>query len=219
MSATRTKILLVEDSLSDAAMTIRHLRATDSFEPTHLQTLSAAKKVLLEYDLVLLDLSLPDSDGLNGLRELRALSAFVPIVILSGLDDEVTAQEAINQGAHDYLSKDLITEGSLNRSIKFALLRTEAESERKTLLKKLCVCKSLAKITGEKLNLALKRSNVVLIDLLNLTANQEPELHRSTGAKIEVLREVIESNDSILRLIDQMINKNETETETESDQH
>lgn len=134
MPLFKAKILLVEDSPSDAGLAMRCLVKGGHYQPVHVETLDAAKQKLSECDLALLDLSLPDSDGLTTFLELYEVDHSVPIVVLTGLDDEDMAIQAIKLGAQDYLCKDAMSDNSLRRCITFALQRKEAEKERAELL-------------------------------------------------------------------------------------
>ena len=80
-------------------------------------------------DCVLLDLSLPDVEGLEAIDRLRAQFPDLPIIILTGLNDEEVALEALGAGAQDYLVKDLIDGVGLKRAVRYAIKRKSAESE------------------------------------------------------------------------------------------
>src|SRR5439155_6281167 len=84
---------------------------------------------LMEDDtgVVLLDLSLPDARRLEALMQLRAAAPDVPIVILSGLQDELLAVKAVQEGAQDYLIKGRVDGEGLSRSINYAIERKQAE--------------------------------------------------------------------------------------------
>ncbi len=133
------KVLLVEDNPADADLIQRMLAQASikdanarPFELECADRLSAALKRLTagEIDVVLLDLSLPDSQGLKAFAEVRTQAAQVPVVVLSGLDDEALAIEAVSQGAQDYLVKGHVDGFSLARAIRYAIERKQAESQR-----------------------------------------------------------------------------------------
>lgn len=79
------------------------------------------------FDVVLLDLSLPDSRGLDSLIALKPFAAALPIVVLTGFDDETLATGAMQLGAQDYLVKGQVTGSLLVRSIRYAIERQRAE--------------------------------------------------------------------------------------------
>src|SRR6202020_144574 len=80
---------------------------SDSFELTHLSRMSDAVIHLARggVDVVLLDMGLPDEHGLDTVRRSLAAAPDVPVIVLTGLDDEVLASEAMMEGAQDYLIK------------------------------------------------------------------------------------------------------------------
>jgi len=80
-------------------------------------------------DIVLLDLGLPDTNGLDGLREVRRAAPDLPIIVLTGLPDVVVATDALKNGAGDFLEKDELKPGPLLRSIRYAIERKKSEAE------------------------------------------------------------------------------------------
>jgi PAS domain S-box-containing protein len=125
------RILLVEDNFVDALCLKEALaKATiTNFTISHVETLAEAKDCLRkeEFDIVVLDLALPDSRGIETLLEVRNLISHVPIMILSGLDDEALAVEAVQKGAQDYLIKGKWDGSVLTRSINLAIERKGVE--------------------------------------------------------------------------------------------
>lgn len=122
------KILLVEDNSVDQLMVEEVLQDATTFryQITICERLQDATGCIAKQhpDIILLDLSLPDSSGLETLEKVKACSPDIPIVIFTGLDDKQVGLEAINMGAEDYLVKGEIREGSvLERTISFALER------------------------------------------------------------------------------------------------
>ncbi len=124
-------ILLIEDNPNDV-LVIQELLTINGSRAYAVSTaadLDAAKKHLRlsAFDLIVTDLGLPDARGLEVLDGLREYAAKVPIVVVSGLDDEAVAQAAISQGAQDYLIKGQINELNLMRAIRFAIIRFQTE--------------------------------------------------------------------------------------------
>ena len=78
---------------------------------------------------MLLDLSLPDAARLEALMQLRAAAPDVPIVILSGLQDELLAVKAVQEGAQDYLVKGRVDGAAIGRSIRYAVERKALEMQ------------------------------------------------------------------------------------------
>jgi two-component system cell cycle sensor histidine kinase/response regulator CckA len=124
-------ILLVEDNPGDARLLEEYLAEglPDGFRITHCARLEEAIRSLEGgcYDVALLDLSLPDSKGLPTYLDLRGRAADLPIVILTGLDDERLASEAMQSGAQDYLSKNGLDAFRLARTIRYAIERKHWE--------------------------------------------------------------------------------------------
>lgn len=118
------KILAIEDNPADVEI-LRELLADQpgsSFEIENARSLAVAKSLVPcgGIDFILLDLGLPDSQGIETLRAMRSLSPVIPIVVLTGFDDEETGMKALHEGAQDYLVKGQITGPSLSRCIRYA---------------------------------------------------------------------------------------------------
>ncbi len=120
-------ILLVEDDLAEARLLQEVLKnfKVEDFCLTHVKRLQQAKDHLeqAQYDVVLLDLTLPDSIGLNSLREIKQSIPSIPIVVLTNHNDEKFALEAVRAGAQDYLVKRKINVEGLVRSLQYAIER------------------------------------------------------------------------------------------------
>ena len=101
-------------------MCIRDREKADSFELTHLSRMHDAEVYLAKggVDIVLLDMGLPDGHGLDTLRRARAAAPDVAMIVLTGLEDEVLAAEAIKEGAQDYLIKGQIENRALPRALR-----------------------------------------------------------------------------------------------------
>ena len=126
------QILLVEDSTGDARLIQEWLAdAGTSFSIENARKLSEALQRLERggIDLVMSDLSLPDSQGMETFEKLHAAAPLVPLIVLSGLDDETLAVETVRRGAQDYLVKGRADTHLLVRSIRYALKRVAAERE------------------------------------------------------------------------------------------
>ncbi len=126
-------ILLIEDNPGDARL-IQEMFAgimTESFNIKCVDRLSKGLEHLSaeEVDIVLLDLSLPDSQGLDTFNSLYAKAPMVPIIILSGLSDEEFATKAVQKGAQDYLVKGQVNSNLLVRSIHYAIERKLAQEK------------------------------------------------------------------------------------------
>jgi signal transduction histidine kinase len=126
-------VLLVEDNQGDAGLVRFALRAESSgdysFSAAHVVRLEDALETLREkpFDLVLLDLSLPDAQGLDTLARIREAAPDLPIVIITGLNDESMAVEAVRGGAQDYLIKGQADSHAVIRAILYSIERKRIE--------------------------------------------------------------------------------------------
>jgi diguanylate cyclase (GGDEF)-like protein len=130
------RILVVEDNPGDAALLRRYLRtASVAAEIAHVERLSDALELLRDQspDIVLLDLSLPDSQGLATFGEVRVRRPDLPVIVLTGLDDQEIATEAVKAGAQDYLVKGKIDPDVLGRAIRYAIERNRMQQELQAL--------------------------------------------------------------------------------------
>lgn len=125
------KILLVEDNPGDALLLDEMLKEVDGtqFQLLHATRLDEGLKYLLKasFDLLLLDLGLPDSQGIDTFTIMNQHAPELPIIILTGLEDEKFAISAVGAGAQDYLVKGQVDSRLLVRSIKYAIERKRIE--------------------------------------------------------------------------------------------
>lgn len=126
-------ILLIEDNPGDQLIVKKHLAQSESpeFEVTLTTSFEQAKQSLLTscFDTILLDLTLPDSDGLETFFELYNLASDTPIIILTGLDVQELAAQAVREGAQDYLVKGEHLNVLLIRSILYGIERRHRLSQ------------------------------------------------------------------------------------------
>jgi len=140
------RVLLIEDSPVDALLVRRHLeRATDTlFDQCHIGSLAElADAAQPEPDVVLLDLGLPDSDGLETVHRVRVALPSAPIVVLSGHDDDQLAILAVREGARDYLLKGAIDPRALERTLLHAVEWSRAEAARRSAERELHAARKL----------------------------------------------------------------------------
>ncbi len=131
------KILYVEDDM-DHAVLIRELLEEIKnvhYKLTHVQRFDEA---LLEidnedYDIVLLDLSLPDEQGVNTVARVCEQAPDIPVVVISGTDDETRAIKALQKGADEYLVKGKVKSHSLSRILRYAIMRHKGRVELQSL--------------------------------------------------------------------------------------
>jgi DNA-binding NarL/FixJ family response regulator len=155
-------ILLIEDDAGDVVL-IREYLAEGMKSPCNLVQAGRLDKALEHlareefFDVILLDLGLPDTQGYTGFERVYARVPRVPIIVLTGRDDDALAIETVQKGAQDYLVKGQVNSGILVRAIRYAIerqkLRTQLESslrEIKTLRGFLPICASCKKIRDDK---------------------------------------------------------------------
>jgi PAS domain S-box-containing protein len=127
------KILLIEDNPGDARLIQEHLRSTGTaiFQMEHVQSLREGLNSIAEksFDVLLLDLGLPDSQGLETFFKVQTQEPKIPILLMTGLDDEDLALDAVRNGAQDYLVKGQVNGDLLTRSIRYAVARKRSEIE------------------------------------------------------------------------------------------
>src|SRR5229473_3596829 len=171
MSKKAIKILLlVEDNHGDARL-LREMfneQGSHDIELTHVERMSEAEKYLAEraVDIIVLDLGLPDAQGLGAVRRAHAAAPRVPLVVLAGLDDESMAAQALREGAQDYLIKGQIEARGLLRALRYAI-------ERKIMEEALFVEKERAQVTLNCIGDAVAcTDNLGNISFLNLVAEK-----------------------------------------------
>jgi diguanylate cyclase (GGDEF)-like protein len=127
MRNKHVEILLIEDNEGDARLVREILNGSEDInaELTRVDRLRPALERLGEskFDIILLDLSLPDGKGVEMIISLQDLSPATPIILLTGTDDEAIAVEAVKNGAQDYLVKEQVDANLLLRSMSYAIER------------------------------------------------------------------------------------------------
>jgi signal transduction histidine kinase len=135
----RIRALLIEDNPGDARLLRELLRDAGGgqlkVDLDHADRLATGVERLRDgnIDLVLLDLSLPDSSGLQTFESVHAAAPEVPVVVVSGLDDEAVAVRAVHQGAQDYLVKGQLDGHLILRAMRYAIERHRLELARADL--------------------------------------------------------------------------------------
>jgi diguanylate cyclase (GGDEF)-like protein/PAS domain S-box-containing protein len=123
--------LVIEDNLGDARL-LREMfneQGSQKTELVNVTSMSEAEKhiAIQQFDIILLDLGLPDAQGLEAVRRAHAAAPRVPLVVLTGLDDEAVAAKALQKGAQDYLIKGQIEPRGLFRALRYAIERKNME--------------------------------------------------------------------------------------------
>lgn len=129
MAYNEIAVLLVEDNPADIALLMELLQDSEiqSWRIAHCKRLSLALEQLQKetFDVVLLDLSLPDSQGLDTVVQLQATVPHVPVVVLTGLLDQTLALRAVAEGAQDYLVKGQLSSELLVKTVEYAIERNQ----------------------------------------------------------------------------------------------
>jgi PAS domain S-box-containing protein len=183
------QVLLIEDNIGDVGLlrTMLWEQAQNNTELTHVGTMVEAESYLAtrSTDLILLDLGLPDAAGLEAVRRAHAAAPRVPLVVLTGSDDETLAVRALQEGAQEYLVKGQIETRGLLRSLHYA-------SERKVMEDTLFAEIERAQVTlnsiGDEVICTDPAGNITFLNLVAENLTGWP-LNNAAGRQVsEVLR-------------------------------
>jgi two-component system cell cycle sensor histidine kinase/response regulator CckA len=134
------RVLIIEDQPSDAQLLQNALSRVISpvFDIIHVDSLNDGLQHLAweDFDVIFLDLSLPDGSGVEILLQVQAVAPNRPILVMTGLDDEDTAVKAMQKGAQDYLVKGKVDQEVLVRAIRYSIERKKTEVERQRLVRR-----------------------------------------------------------------------------------
>ena len=163
MDAQTIRILLVEDNEADVHLVEAFLDQSlgAAFVLNHVGRLSDGLNRLKRevFDIVLLDLHLPDSTGLDTFRAVYAQASRVPIVVLSGIEDEADARAAVRAGADDYLVKGKTDGYLLARSLQFSIER--AARLKQYVAERVTITQNVVQITDRLENLSPREREVL----------------------------------------------------------
>lgn len=133
----KISLLVVEDNPADALLIKEYLSENKSVDYAIRETekLESALNLITQYDfdIVLLDLFLPDSSGLDSVRRIMTVAPDIPVIVLTGLQDEETAVQAVRFGAQDYLEKQILDPVLLHKAILYAIERKKILQEKEDL--------------------------------------------------------------------------------------
>jgi diguanylate cyclase (GGDEF)-like protein len=181
------RVLHVEDNLYDAKAVQRLLSESKHliFSVDHVESLASALLRLDsdKPDLILLDLMLPDGSGLEKMDALQDLAPDTPIVLLTNLDDEATAIQALNRGAQDYVLKTLRNSSEFVRTVRYAVERHRQKKELERISSDLRV----ANATLEKLVLLDPLTELLNRRGLQQILSRELQVIRRDGSELLVL--------------------------------
>jgi len=138
MTTKHRKVLLIEDTMADAQLIMEILREDQesAMEVLHADNMARGLEILAHggIDVVLLDLTLPDSSGHNTFTMLAKHVPTMPVIVLTGMDDKEMAIRIVQEGAQDYLVKSLVDYTMLARSIRYAIERKRTLMEKDQLI-------------------------------------------------------------------------------------
>jgi PAS domain S-box-containing protein len=131
MEKTRINILIIEDNAGDLRLITEMLKesASVSFDISPAEIMKDAEQLIAvkRFDVAILDLNLPDSYGFEGLEKITSLRPGLPVIVLTGIEDEAIGLEAVQKHASDFLVKGQINSALLVKSIRYAIERKRFE--------------------------------------------------------------------------------------------
>jgi signal transduction histidine kinase len=186
------KVLLVEDSPSDAALLQESLfnDGDASFAFTHAESWAAAARHLRKspFDIMLLDLSLPDTSGRETFVRARQQAPHLPIVVLTGMDNEAVGLEAVRHGIQDYLIKGEGFGRQTARAIRYAIERKQAE----TALKQ---AEATVQRERDQLELRVRERTAELSEANSALRKEIARRERAETAHRQVLRRLVDAEE------------------------
>ncbi|WP_254565868.1 HAMP domain-containing sensor histidine kinase [Oscillatoria sp. HE19RPO] len=208
MNRELIRILLVEDNLGDAELfqdILDMIPESQTWNVTHVMRLTEAL-VELERDpvqVILLDLSLPDSQGLQTLVTLREQAPTLPIVVLTALNDEQLAITAVREGAQDYLVKGLVSGGTIARSMFYAIERKKNEIAMQSCLEQERQLREIKSRFISMLSHELRNPLTTILASADLMENLAEEL--SDQKKREMNRKIKESAGRMNKILNDLV--------------
>lgn len=215
MSGNQLKILSIEDNLAEAIFLRESLKISScqKFELVHVQRLRDGINLLQQekFAIILLDLTLPDSQGLESLESIFEIVSDIPIVVLTNTNDEELAIEAVRQGAQDYLLKKEIKGERLVRCLRYAIERKQAsktleENDRvRQLTAELNRVKELDRLKSDFVSMLshdFRNPLSTIIASTGLLQNNERQL--SAEKKMLLFRSIRSASKSMAQLLDEI---------------
>ena len=205
------KILIVEDDEKFARVLSKQLEK-NNYEVFHCGSLSDFLKTVKErkFDLMLLDLGLPDSSGLETYEKVSGALSNIPIVVLTGLDDEEIAISAVKKGAQDYLVKGEVDNRTILRSLDYANERSRLLSRLKKL-QELVLQSERIKVLVETAGAAAHEINQPLTSIFGMVELLKKDLPKDSSSR-EKLDFIFEAASKIKDIIKKMGNVRHYET-------
>jgi signal transduction histidine kinase len=206
------KVLLIEDNPGDVRL-IWEILSEVRNSPFYLNVADTLLKGLQEIekakpDVILLDLSLPDSNGIYTLNRVRDKAKDVPVVVITGLDDEMTALNSLNEGAQDYLVKGRTDSDLLKRALVYAIERnrlTEQVGKNERKLKEQDILKSnfISMVFHEL---------IIPATAIRSTINMCEKSSENPGDRAKHMTAIRNNTSRLFALMDDLIDANEIES-------
>ena len=207
------KILLIEDDLADAEL-IKEMLLPESagkFDIRCVERLSDLTELInnSDFDVVLVDLGLPDSKGLETFRKVNEMTPGVPVIVLTGLSDDDLGNQTVQYGAQDYLIKGEVNDTLLKRSITYAIERKRAEEKIKKseikfreLSEQLSETNNLKDLLLDVISHDLRNTAGVIFGFADLLKSKEDqnEIYDNIYNAAESLLKVIENASTLAKL-------------------
>jgi signal transduction histidine kinase/CheY-like chemotaxis protein len=176
-------ILVVEDNPGDVVIVAELIKSSGiNFNLTYAKNLRETLSLCTEhdFDIILLDLGLPDSVGLETLKKIQVFKVKSPVVVMTGLDDEDIALASLREGAQDYLVKNRLTSDIILRTIKYGIERKKIQDLQKRHTHRFSIlsgaaavlneCEDISSIFGvicENIRMLLEKADVIAIEFLD----------------------------------------------------
>ena len=213
MNDKRIKILLIEDNPGDARLIQEMLAEAEPsrFELEHADRLSAGIKRLEQgnIDVILLDLDLPDSKGVDTFTKVYAHTQEKPILVLTGLADEAVGVKAVSGGAQDYLVKGQVDGNLISRSILHAIERKRMEQEIMEKTRKLEVASQAKSQFLASMSHELRTPLNAIIGFTQLMMDEVPG--KINDEQRECLSDVLDSGQHLLNLVSDVLDLSKVE--------
>jgi signal transduction histidine kinase len=205
-------LLVVEDNPGDARLLREMFNAPgeDRTEVVHVESLHAAEQYLAEHqvDIVLLDLGLPDAQGLEAVRRAHAAAPHVPLVVVTGNDDELLALQSLQEGAQDYLIKGQIDNRGLKRALRYAIERKALEEAARSLNLKMDLARADAEAaSAAKATFVANLSHEIRTPLNSIIGFSDLLLDDVSLTRIQrrYLEQVKNSGDALLTVVNDIL--------------
>jgi len=215
----KVKILHIEDDIADIELLDEYLSDVENFyyDLTSVHSLEEASDVFAEQDfsIVIMDLGLITSKGIATYRLFKALRIDLPVLIVTGLDDQDTGMQAINEGAQDYLVKGQFDGNSMVQAIRYAIARYQVEVKLRKSNKELRRLKNnleqqvanTVKIMMEKDSSLISQSQQILTgEMVSNIANQWKQPLNSLSMIIQTIKDAYDYDELTPQKIDSKVN-------------